>query len=572
MKCIILRKVLCIVVAILMFSSLVLTGCGSKDEQPAQQGTTQSETTSETTVPDTDEPEWKSDTSPFEFSVFLGGGWDQEQVWKRGQIITDLVSELTGAWLNVTVPTDPAEQLNIMIASDDLPDVLIISSTDPNMNALQKNGKLRSLTKLIDENCPSFWDNISDDVVNLTKYPDGNLYYLGIAHRSEESIMRPEVWGSAGAWVRAVRKDIYESLGFPNMITVDDYFNVFRQVKEKYPDVECIGPYPIDLSGTSHFPASQMMGAFLYGFGKGDIRVSGDYWDDNGITKLAFRSPAWYETNKLFNQFYRQGFLSKESFTDKYDQYVSKIAQGRYFFGQNDYVYQNAAIKAANDGADDKIYTVHENVLFSADGGRPVYDAGSAVTTWLGWAITTNAKQPERIIKYMQYVWSMEGNMMFNFGIEGETFKRDSNGVPYLIEPYSLNPLQYGLQKDFAWVCTTDWMIEIQYKPLNSGLRRELGADIWDPFLELHHSIKLPVTKDGYVTGLGPDVGTDEMTALTQLNIYLQQKSTEMIFAESDEEFERVYDETIARADEMGASEIEKAVNEKRKYWKGVFN
>src|SRR5690606_30209797 len=54
-------------------------------------------------------------------------------------------------------------------------------------------------------------------------------------------------------------------------------------------------------------------------------------------------------------------------------------------------------------------------------------------------AITTSAKNPEEIVKWLDFAYSEEGHMLFNFGIEGVTYEM-IDGYPTYTKEITDNP------------------------------------------------------------------------------------------------------------------------------------
>ncbi|WP_338130674.1 hypothetical protein [Cohnella ginsengisoli] len=59
--------------------------------------------------------------------------------------------------------------------------------------------------------------------------------------------------------------------------------------------------------------------------------------------------------------------------------------------------------------------------------------------TGIGAAITTSAQHPEEIVKWLDYKYGEAGHMLFNFGIEGESYTMD-NGYPKYTDLIMNNP------------------------------------------------------------------------------------------------------------------------------------
>ncbi len=72
-------------------------------------------------------------------------------------------------------------------------------------------------------------------------------------------------------------------------------------------------------------------------------------------------------------------------------------------------------------------------------GDKPELGQKEAPFSGIGAAITTSAKNPEEIVKWLDYKYGQEGHMLFNFGIEGESYAL-TDGYPKYTDKILKNP------------------------------------------------------------------------------------------------------------------------------------
>lgn len=73
-----------------------------------------------------------------------------------------------------------------------------------------------------------------------------------------------------------------------------------------------------------------------------------------------------------------------------------------------------------------------------------VGESGSMFDSHL-WSVTTVCKDPEVICRYIDYVYSEDGILLANYGVEGETFNYNTDGTPVLTDLVLNNPdYSYG--------------------------------------------------------------------------------------------------------------------------------
>ena len=71
------------------------------------------------------------------------------------------------------------------------------------------------------------------------------------------------------------------------------------------------------------------------------------------------------------------------------------------------------------------------------------------------------------------------------------------------------------------------------------------------------------VYNDAAFDNINPRGGTDEAAMDAEIGVYWEKQFVKMIMAESEEELERIYNETIKHIDELGAEQVYKVNNER---------
>jgi putative aldouronate transport system substrate-binding protein len=121
------------------------------------------------------------------------------------------------------------------------------------------------------------------------------------------------------------------------------------------------------------------------------------------------------------NKMYHEGLMDRESFTQTRDEFLAKIASGRTLsIALPRWYYSSAMTSLLADGKPERTYaympiTNNENVE-----SRMLRDYGYGA----GWGImiTNKCKDPERLIEFFDYMCSEEGQILTNWGIEGENY------------------------------------------------------------------------------------------------------------------------------------------------------
>src|SRR5690606_13486339 len=125
----------------------------------------------------------------------------------------------------------------------------------------------------------------------------------------------------------------------------------------------------------------------------------------------------------------------KSSFVDNYDQYIAKLMSHKYL-GFFDYGWQvGTATSALNDAAKadpslDGYRYFPLPVTFDENIKDQYLDPPGFVNN-RGMGITTSAKDPDRIMRFLDTLLKEENQILAKWGIEGETYLVDENGRFY---------------------------------------------------------------------------------------------------------------------------------------------
>jgi len=282
------KKVLGLILTVLLVLGIA-AGCGVP-----KSGTTEKQTESSVAVSaetastkeGTDELEWKKDTSPFSFSLWTGYEWMKGTSDNLDTPVAKNITKKTGvSWKVAVPPGNSQEVLNLMIASNDLPDVLVTDIRQTQIQKMIDGGLVYSYTELIDKYCPNMWKLISKDDKLYNTKSDGKLYYVAGGSVDEE--MLKTAAQKTNECFHFVRDDIYQALGKPRMGTPDEYVDTLKMVKSKYPDL-----IPLNFDSDKVF-----LLPILNGFGRPPARIMmgwmGIYQDGDNV-KYEYRSPNYH--------------------------------------------------------------------------------------------------------------------------------------------------------------------------------------------------------------------------------------------------------------------------------------
>lgn len=425
--------------AAVMAASMILTvaGCGGGGNSSTAESSTSSKTESsaaESTGGDDASSEVTGSSGPddtaehYEFDAYYSY---QGSVKPWGE---DAASKYMNEKFNITVnyscpEADADSRLNLMISSDDLPDVVIL---DRNANWL----KLINLGKLVDVNtlkydgC-SFDEDILESTQKLLSV-NGGLY--GIPNWA-----RKGATGGNMSWM--VNHDVYEQLGSPELKTLEDLHQFMLDAKDKgvkTSDDQSIFPWLPRNDDNGFNTVSAIYRSY------GHPNLVDTYWSqaDNDI-KLAVYDDNYISALKIANQWYKEGLFPETTYTDSTDQYTEKLSNGRaavlyYDFSQDDTTHFRTLLQEKDGNTYDLLgWELKDSPIYpAADGVDYVYGEEGGTVGWNVNCITTKAENPQRIFDLYSWMLTKDGSINMMYGPEGGLWEgKDENGNPILKKP-----------------------------------------------------------------------------------------------------------------------------------------
>jgi len=363
-------------------------------------------------------PEISAANSPITISVY------NVDVGRRQPAANNPIFQYLKDKLNVTftwdiLVGDIKQKQGTMIAGGTYPDILNINETQ-----LIDAGACIPLEGYIEKYAPRLKAHYKD-VWKKMESDDGHIYHLidyGIIHGKDQS---PEYNGSAFWIQKAVLKDA----GYPKIKTVDEYFALIENYQKKNPTINGQPTIPFVIL-TDDWRAFEMWNPPNF--------LAGNPNDGNGIV-----DPKTYKYTNFFtmdiskrwfkklNELDKKGLVDRTTFTDKYDQYGAKIAAGRVLgqFAQGwQFMYDfDQSLVARGQG----IRTMAPLPIVWDAKTTPHYRNLPIPNIGRGTAISISAKDPVRIIRFLNDFISEDVQRTVQWGIEGKDWQKDAKGVPY---------------------------------------------------------------------------------------------------------------------------------------------
>lgn len=222
--------------------------------------------------------------------------------------MADKITEKTGVKLKVTVATDD-KQLPLMIASGDLPDLIFTAS---DIDRLSNSNISYPWNELVEKYAPNF--EIDPTRIAINTMEDGNFYTIRNAFATkQEWETNKYALGNDGTPGIAVREDIMNELGNPELKTLDDFVKLLGMVKEKHPELV---PLVMDKNWIESYFMTQF--GIEAGFGS--------WYENEGKAEYYLKHPKMLEFFKFMNSLYRNGYILAENFAHANDQIDDEYA------------------------------------------------------------------------------------------------------------------------------------------------------------------------------------------------------------------------------------------------------
>jgi len=330
------------------------------------------------------------------------------------------------------------ETLGLKIANKDYADLF---SGGNSADLIISGGALINLLDYVSpEKTPRLWAHIEPQKARLIdKDENGNdvLYIIpnyGLADGEQIAL-------SVGGPAFFIQKQVLAWAGYPQIKTLDEYFDVLEKFIDANPTDKDGNPYigfGILCEDWRHFclinPVQHLMGR------PNDGEVLIDPNTEDFHTETFIDKPYAKAYYKKLNEEFQKGLIEPATFTDSYDTYIEKISSGR-MLGMFDQAWDFGSASSAL--ADNKMFEntyVALGLIYDEKDveGIPMptdtwkieehYLNGSLPNVRRGFGISVTSPYAQRIVDMWEEMMSDEWQLIFNWGIVDEDYYIDENG------------------------------------------------------------------------------------------------------------------------------------------------
>lgn len=444
-----------------------------------------------------------------------------------------------------------SEQFNLMVVSGELPDIIEYywnSAYPGGAEAAIEDGVILELNEIIDTMMPNY-------KAYLEKYPEvekmvltdtGKHYvipYIYTATPAGET--HQAISGREPAYETFMgvfmRKDLLEAYGLEVPVTLDDWYNVLKTFKDNGVPTPLSGMWRNILDSNAFVSAWDICH---------DMFVDAD-----GVTVRYGRTePAYKEYLAYMNKLFTEGLLDPDFAIIDGTTLKAKILNqelGAWTGYTSTYMgVQYDQIHA--DDPDSAFYPIgvtnpkltEDQTLLYRQASYPYRNAGAA--------ITTSCENVEAAAKFLDYFWSDEGDMLINWGIEGESYVFDENGTPVFTDAIQNDPNGLSPTNAFAFYrrqnapIAMDHQTRLMSKGSYTTPESINALYTWEQTNGLNPSTMPPVT-------LLPEETTEYATKMTEIETYANEMRIKFIMGETSlDEF----DAYVQQIEAMGLEDV----------------
>lgn len=362
----------------------------------------------------------KIEVDGFGAKFFASQDWNKLMLWDEYA----KKSNIEVNWKTVQIEA-LQEKRNLLLAAGDYPE-LFFASAFPKTDLIKygKQGVFLPLNDYIDKYAPNFKKIMEEypSVKQGVTMADGNIYgFPTIYDPKFESLHAGTPW---------IKEDWLKKLGLKEPETTDELYTVLKAFKEKDPN----GNGKADEIGWGGGYTIKPFINYLRGsFGlnkQGTMNLNLDFKEGTEEFRFVPATDEYKELLKYLNKLYTEGLINQDVFTVEPQQFAAEASKGNV--GMIDDVDPKELLKL--DGY------VGVPVLEGPTGERS-YNAVSNGLGNLGmFVLTDKAKNPEALVRWIDYLYGDEGTKMFFMGFEGVTYEEDKDGKFKYLPEITDNP------------------------------------------------------------------------------------------------------------------------------------
>lgn len=308
------------------------------------------------------------------------------------------------------------EQLNLLIASQNLPDIVETSwlKRDPD-GSISKN-VIYKLNDYIEDYAPNFKAYLDEhEDIAKSVMTDAKNYYAFPMIRASEKLLN-----TSGFFVRA---DWLQEAGLSAPETIADWDVVLEKFKAR-PGAEY--PIAVQMDSLKYFA--------------GAYHTAEGFYVDNGKVKFGALDDGYKQFLQKISEWVGKGYIDENFPIMDFNTMNAKILNGSAGVSFGAGGGQLGTFLKTKQASDPQYDLVPVPFPVLNKGEKSTYSSRQLPYSPISVAaVTKKCTQPEIAVRYLDYAYSEEGYMLNNFGIEGESYEM-KDGYPTFTKLITDNP------------------------------------------------------------------------------------------------------------------------------------
>jgi putative aldouronate transport system substrate-binding protein len=572
----VMKKIISVLLLISVLGSL-LVGC-SKSVSPS--GVSQNPDTGNSgnaQNPDAGNP----DNEPITFDIFIP--WSDAKIPPDDSPVMQQLFEKTGVRINrIVPPAEPEERLNIMLASDELPD--LISFDDAAIMKQFKNaGKLLKLNTLLEENAPLLfnvnWETFKGKIAD----ENGDFYFMPSYYTFGDTYIESD-------YSFNFRNDYFEEQGYNVPKTLAQTAQLLRDFQQWKTGVI---PMALALGPQGHLDTIVNIAGASAGLVHDGVLVLDE---KAGEVKHYIDTPEVKSFFKFLNELNVEGLIDPESPIMSAEMLKQKMVANQVWSYFGNWWEIGSEVQAYEESIGSQEVQIRAFPTASASIADGTYAPYSVNMHTAGVTLTTKCKDPARYMRFIEYINTEDGwltaNGIVNYNFTGENTVENTEGYDWIVrtdmvidgkpvlEASAWMGEMWGKDENWWWNHGVEMMNTFTYSLDTSHINTKYSAppvdsSIWwdDNIIRINELMGITGT-NAYDQDAARGVDVSILVGYTldpDWPEYLQSLSMKtthenllprVIMASSAEEFEKEWNNLVSEMNKIGYKDVLKKYNE----------
>lgn len=323
-------------------------------------------------------------------------------------LLWDTIAQRTNISFNFTAVNGMAEteQFNLMTAGGDYTDVIChMNNYSSGIDAAIEDEVIIDLSELLPDNCPTYWNLISNDQQALKTLTTETGKMGTIA-----SLYAEGTGGDSNGCI--LRYDWLDSWGMEVPSSFDELHDYLLKARDEY-------------GAVSELAADANSGMFMSGYNIANFTVV------DGQVNYMYLQDEYYDYLQMITQWYSEGLFDPDFYTiSDTSVYAKRIANDQLSMSDGSAALISIIYPLVSDPASP---IVLGPMAYPTPTGSEQIHVGNPrqlIKENDSWAISTGCQDPMPLLSLVEYMFSDEGILLYNYGVEGVSFEYDENGEP----------------------------------------------------------------------------------------------------------------------------------------------